>query len=159
LAQIERQQRHDVALAGFIDNDDVKARCPRIEVFDHARQRHDPHRHGVPAFTHFASRFGAQQGNPYAGSLTDATDGIEPADQRLALRRRRSPGLVGPRAPIDEINRGLANLLAQFFALALQRLDGNTGTPLQFVTQAAPDPGALEVAGNLSAAMNTFTTV
>src|SRR5258708_37997775 len=34
LAQVQRDEGHDVTLAGFIDDDDIKASCTRIKIFD-----------------------------------------------------------------------------------------------------------------------------
>src|SRR5215471_1147515 len=42
-AKVKSDEGHDVALAGFVDDDDVEAREARIEIFDHAGERHDPH--------------------------------------------------------------------------------------------------------------------
>src|SRR5258708_31033895 len=35
LAQVQGDQRHHVALAGFVDDDNVEARGARVKVFDH----------------------------------------------------------------------------------------------------------------------------
>src|SRR5207245_1174725 len=88
LAQIERDESHDVTLAGFIDDDDVEASCPRIKIFDNARERHNPNGNGAAALAHLASGFGAKQRDADAVTFSDAADRVKPADERLALAWR-----------------------------------------------------------------------
>src|SRR5262245_54294182 len=45
-AQVERHKSHDVALASFVNDDDIEASIARVEVFHDARERHDPYRNG-----------------------------------------------------------------------------------------------------------------
>ena len=51
------------------------------------RQRHDPHRHSAPALPHLFCGFRPQHRHTNARALADSADGVEPADQRLALPR------------------------------------------------------------------------
>src|SRR6266568_138340 len=86
-SEIKCDQGHDVALAGFIDNQDVEARDAGIKIFDHAGKRHDPDGNGAAALTHFSGGFRAQQGYAHAVPFANAADGVEPADERLTLTR------------------------------------------------------------------------
>src|SRR6266481_83085 len=88
LAQVQRNEGHDVTLAGFIDDDNIEASCARIKIFDNARQWHNPNGNGAAALAHLASGFGAKQGDADAVAFADAADGVEPADECLALARR-----------------------------------------------------------------------
>src|SRR5260370_33582593 len=63
-SEIESDQGHDVALAGFVNNDDVEAGGARIEVFDYARKRHDPDRNRAASFGHFPGGFGGKETTP-----------------------------------------------------------------------------------------------
>src|SRR4029077_13146489 len=87
LAQVQCDQSHHVALTGFINDDNVETGSMRVKVFDHARKRHDPDGNGPTAFAHFPCRFRTQKGDADSVTLADATNGVEPADKRLALRR------------------------------------------------------------------------
>src|SRR5258708_25876137 len=84
-SEIESDQGHDVALAGFVNNDDVEAGGARIEVFDYARKRHDPDRNRAAAFGHFPGGFGAKESNTDAVTFAEAANGGQPAPQRLPL--------------------------------------------------------------------------
>src|SRR3989442_13083051 len=97
--EIESDQGHDVALAGFVNDDDVESRGARIEVFDHAGQRHDPYGNGTAAFGHFPGCFGAQEINTDAVALADTANGVQPPDQRLAVTGRSAAGRRRPAAP------------------------------------------------------------
>src|SRR5579862_9236145 len=119
-AQVQRDQSHHVALASFIDNDDVEARAPRIKVFDHARKRHDPYGDGSAALAHFSRRLGSQQRNTDSVSLADATNSVEPADESLSLPRRGTTRLRGPRTLVNKFNGHAAKLFAELFAFGLQ---------------------------------------
>src|SRR4029077_9968378 len=54
LPQVQRDQRHYVALAGFVDDDNVETRGAWVKVFDHAGKRHDPDGNGPAALAHFS---------------------------------------------------------------------------------------------------------
>src|SRR5262249_15526939 len=92
-AEIQGNQSHHVALAGFVNDDNVEARHARIEIFNHARQRHDPNGNSAAAFAHFSGGFRAQERNADAMSFADAAYRVEPPDKRLALARRSTAGL------------------------------------------------------------------
>src|SRR5262249_7163076 len=112
LAQIQGDKGHHIALAGFIDDDNVKTSSAGVEVFHHARERHDPDGDSATARAHFPGSFGAQEGNSYAVTFANATDGIEPADERLTLFCGGAPCLRTPRAFVDEFYRRAAQLFA-----------------------------------------------
>ena len=105
----------------------------RVEVFDHARKWHDPDGNGSAALAHFSGRFGAQKRNADSVTFADATDGVEPTDERLALARRRAACLRGPRAFVDKFDGDAAKLLAHFFALRLQGFERNAGAAIEFI--------------------------
>ena len=63
LAEIQRNQRHDVALAGFVDDDHVEASDARVEILDHPGKRHHPHGDGAAALRHFSGGLGSQERN------------------------------------------------------------------------------------------------
>src|SRR5258707_14718665 len=48
-SEIKSDESHDVALAGFVDNDHVEARGPRVQGLDNAGKRHHPDGHGAAA--------------------------------------------------------------------------------------------------------------
>src|SRR5580692_124411 len=133
LAQVQGDQRHHVALAGFIDDDDIEARVARVKVFDHSRKRHDPHGYGPAAFAHFSRRLGTQKRNADPMPLTDATNGVEPADESLALPRRGTARLRGPRTLVDEFNGHAVKLLAEFFAFGLEGFERDTGAAIELI--------------------------
>src|SRR5690348_4543303 len=120
-AKVERGQGHDVALAGFVNDDDVETRVARIEILYDPRKRHDPDGHSTAALGHFSSRFGAQQPDANAVAFANPADGIEPADERLPLVRGSAASLPGPGAAVDQIDRHAAKAFAEFFDLGLQR--------------------------------------
>ena len=133
LAQVQGDQRHHVALAGFIDDDDIEARGARVKVFDHSRKRHDPYGDGPAAFAHFSRRLGTQKRNADSVTLADAANGVEPADESLALPRRGTARLRGPRALVDEFNGRAAKLVAEFFAFGLQGFERDTGAAIELI--------------------------
>jgi len=92
-AKVKRDQRHHVALAGFIDDHYVEARGPGIEVFNHPRKWHDPYGNGSATLSHLPGRFRAQKRDADSMTLPNTADRVEPADQRLPLSHRGSAGL------------------------------------------------------------------
>jgi len=119
-SQVERDESHDIALAGFVDDDYVKAGDARVEIFNDAGKRHHPDGNGAAAFGHFSGCFGTQERNANAVAFADAANGVQPADQRLALAGGGAVGLRGPRAFVNEADGGAAELLAKFLAFRLQ---------------------------------------
>src|SRR5258708_7547359 len=101
-AEIESDQGHNVALAGFVNDDDVEAGGARIEVFDYARKRHDPDRNRAAAFGHFPGGFGAKESNTDAVTFADAANGVQPSHQRLTLAGGSAASLSGPGGPVHE---------------------------------------------------------
>src|SRR5258708_1725517 len=132
-AQVQRDQRHHVALAGFIDDDNVEPRGARVKVFDHAGKRHHPYGDGPTALAHFSGCFSAQKGNADSVTFADATYGVQPADERLALTRRGAARLRGPGAFVDQFDGYTAQLLAQFFALGLQGFERDAGAEIELI--------------------------
>src|SRR5260370_5907895 len=100
-SEIESDQGHDVALAGFVNNDDVEAGGARIEVFDYARKRHDPDRNRAAAFGHFPGGFGAKESNTDAVTFADAANGVQPSHQRRTLAGGSAVGPGRPRRPVQ----------------------------------------------------------
>src|SRR6266446_1854787 len=49
-SQIERDESHDIALAGFVDDDNIEASDTRVEIFNDAGQRHHPNGNRAAAF-------------------------------------------------------------------------------------------------------------
>src|SRR5215470_10133111 len=68
-AEIQRDQGHHIALARFVNDDNVEASHARIEVFHNARKRHDPHGDGAAALAHFSGGFRAKEGYADAVAL------------------------------------------------------------------------------------------
>ncbi len=66
-------------------------------------------------------------------TFADAADGVEPADESLALPRRGPARLRGPRALVDEFDGHTAQLLAQFFALRLQGFERDAGAAIELI--------------------------
>ena len=60
-AQIKRDKRIEVGLAGLVYDHYVETRRPRIEALGHDRDRHDPDRHRVGASLHKLARFGQER--------------------------------------------------------------------------------------------------
>src|SRR5258706_11928880 len=110
LAQIQRDESHNVTLAGFINDDDVETSGAGIKIFDNARQRHDPNRNGAAALAHFTGGLGAKQGDADTMAFADAATGVEPADECLTLARGGAAGFRGPWPFFGEFNGGAANL-------------------------------------------------
>src|SRR4029077_6291359 len=155
LTKVQGDQRHNVALAGFIDDDNVEASGAWIEVLYHARKRHDPDGNGPAALAHFSCRFGAQKGNPDAVTFADTTAGVEPADERLTLSRRGAARLRRPRPLVDEFDGHAAKLLAEFFALGLEDFERNAAAAIEFIIQLTPGPGRAGVARRLASTMHS----
>ena len=154
LAQVQGDQCHHIALAGFIDDDYIEASGARIEVFDYARKRHDPHRNSPAALAHFFGCFGAQNGHADSMTFADAADRVEPAHKCLALARRRAARLRGPGALIDEFDGRETQLLTEFFALGLQGFERDARAAIEFVVELTPGPCRSGVAWRLAAAMH-----
>ena len=79
-SQVTGNGGHHVALARFVDDDDVEPGGTRIELLNHAGEWHDPHGHGIAALVHQASGFDAKLGRPPTRSATDPANGISPSD-------------------------------------------------------------------------------
>src|SRR6516162_7493522 len=154
-AEIEGRQRHDVALAGLVDDDHVEPCQTRIEILDDSRERHDPDRNGAATLGHLSGGFRAKQRNANAVALADSANGVEPADQRLPLARRSAVSLPGPGPAVDQVDRHAAKMLAELFDFRLQRFEGNLGAAIEFVIELAPNPGGGRIARRLAAAMHT----
>src|SRR4029077_17550291 len=71
-AQVQGDQGHYVALAGFVDDDNVETTSGAVKGFDHAGKRHDPGGNCAAAVAHFSGRFGAQKGNANSVTFADA---------------------------------------------------------------------------------------
>src|SRR5258708_7162001 len=99
-AEIESDQGHNVALAGFVNDDHVEARGARVEVFDDARERHDPDGNGTAAFGHFPGGFSAKKSNADAVTFADAANGVQPADESLTLAGGSTAGPSRANAPV-----------------------------------------------------------
>jgi len=67
------------------------------------------------ALAHLPGSFGAQQCDADAVAFANATNGVEPANERLTLASEVRRGLRRPCALVDEFNGGAAKLLAEFF--------------------------------------------
>src|SRR2546430_795952 len=96
-SEIQSDEGHDVALACFVDDDDVKAGGARVKIFDHAGKRHYPDGNGATAFGHFPGGFGAEERNADAVPFADAANGVQPSDQRLTLAGGSAGGPRGAR--------------------------------------------------------------
>ena len=153
--EIESDQGHDVALAGFVNDDDVESRGARIEVFDHAGQRHDPYGNGAAAFGHFPGGFGAQESYADAVTFADTANGVQPPDQRLALTGRSAAGLSGPGAPVNQADGDAAKLFTKLITLGLERFEGNARAAVEFIVELAPSPGGRGIARRLTTAVST----
>src|SRR2546428_9419967 len=154
LAKVERDERHHIALAGLVDDDHIEARDARVEIFDHARDRHNPDRHGTAALGHFPGGFRAQQGNTNAVAFADPANGVEPADQRLALAGRSAASPRRPGAAVDEVDGHAAKLFAELFTFWLQGFERNIGAAIEFVVELAPNPGCRRIARRFDAAVD-----
>src|SRR5260370_977606 len=124
------------------------------EIVDHARKRHHPDGNGAAAFRHFPGGFSAEERNAYAVSFADAANGVQPSDQRLALAGGSAAGLSGPGALVNQADGDAAKLFTKFFALGLERFEGNAGAAVEFIVELAPSPGRGGIAGRLSAAVD-----
>src|SRR5712664_422403 len=154
-SEIESDEGHDVALAGFVDDDHVETSGARVEIFDHAGKRHHPDRNGAAAFGHFPGGFSTQERNANAVAFADAANGVQPSDERLALAGGSAAGLSGPSALVNEADGDAAKLFAKFFALGLERFEGNAGAAVEFIVELSPSPGRGGIAGRLTAAVNS----
>src|SRR5690242_13641939 len=150
LAKIKSGERHDVALAGFVNDDNVEARVAGIEIFHHARERHDPDRNGAATLGHFSGRLRAQQANANPVALADSSDGVEPSDKGLALVGRSAASLAGPRAAVDQIHSHAAEVLTKLFDFGLQRFQRCLGATIELVIELAPNPGGGRIARRFS---------
>ena len=119
-AEIQSDESHHVALAGFVDDDHIESRDSRVKIFDDTRKRHDPNGDSAAALAHFSCGFIAQERNADAVAFADAANGIKPADERLTLTGRGTTRLRGPGTLINQFDCCAAELLAQFFAFCLQ---------------------------------------
>src|SRR5258708_33476924 len=154
-SQIERDESHDIALAGLVNDDDVKARDTRVEIFNDAGKRHHPDGNRAAAFGHFSGRLGTQERNTNAVAFADAANGVQPADQRLPLAGGGAVGLRGPRAFVNEADSGAAELLAKFLAFRLQSFERDAGAAVEFIVELAPDPRGGRIAWRFAAAVNS----
>jgi len=87
-------------------------------------------------------------------AFADATDGVEPADERLALARSSAARLRGPRTLVDQFDGHSAQLLAQFFALGLEDFKRDACAPIQLIVELTPGPGGSGVPRRLATAMH-----
>src|ERR1700677_410184 len=58
LAQVERDECHNVALTGFVDDDNIESRFTGIKIFDDAGERHNPNGHRPAAIRHLLCGLG-----------------------------------------------------------------------------------------------------
>src|SRR2546429_6734338 len=154
-AEIKRGQRHYIALAGLVDDHDVEPCQTGIEVLDDSRERHDPDGNGAATLGHLSGGFRAQQRDANAVALADSANGIEPADQRLALARRSAASLPRPGTTVDQLDGHAAKMFAELFDFRLQRFEGNLGAAIEFIVELAPNPGSGRIARRLATAMHT----
>src|SRR5436853_158722 len=155
LSKIESDERHDIALAGLVNDDHVETGGARIEVFDHAGKRHYPDGNGAAAFGHFPGGFGTQVRNANAVPFADAPNGVQPSDERLALAGRSATGLSGPGALVNETDGDAAKLFTKVFALRLEPLEGDAGAAVELVIELAPNLGCGGATGRLTAAVDS----
>src|SRR5713101_6486296 len=153
-SEIEGDESHDVALAGFVNDDDVESSGARVEVFDYAGKRHHPDGDGAATFGHFPGRFGTQERNSNAVAFADAANRVQPSDQRLTLAGRSAACLGGPGAPVNESYGDAAKLFTKFFTPGLERFEGNAGAAVEFIIELTPNPGSRGITRRLSAAMH-----
>src|SRR5690349_14557446 len=153
-AEVQGDEGHDVALAGFVDDDDIEAGEARIEIFYHTGEWHNPHGHGAAALGHLSRGFRTQERDADAVALADTTDGVEPADESLTLVRRSTARLASPGAAVDEVDGDAAEMLTKLFDFGLQSFQGNTGAAVEFVVELTPDPGGGRIVRVLAAAMH-----
>src|SRR5437899_582931 len=153
-SRLEPGDPRRIAMAGLFDDDHIEARGARVEIFDQARDRHNPDRHGTAALGHFPGGFRAQQGNTNAVAFADPANGVEPADQRLALAGRSAASLRRPGAAVDEVDGHAAKLFAEFFTFGLQGFERNIGAAIEFVVELAPNPGCRRIARRFAAAVH-----
>ena len=143
---VERDQRHDVALARLVRDHHVEARG-RLEGFHRLRQGHDPHRDRRAALGHLLAGLDDEARNALPHPLADPAHHVEPAHQGLLLLRSGPPHLRSPRAALDQLGGHLPQLGADPIDLRLQRGQGGLPSLLQLVVKLPPEPGRLGVAG------------
>src|SRR5260370_23241072 len=130
-SKIDSDESHGVALAGFINDDDVEASGARVEVLDHAGKRHYTDGNGAAAFGHCPGGFGTQERNADAVAFADAANGVQPSDKRLTLPGGSAASLGGPGALVNEADGDAAKLFAIFFAFCLDRFEGNADAAVE----------------------------
>src|SRR5579864_985713 len=155
MTQVKCDESHDVALTGFIDNDDIKTRFSWIKVLDHSGEGHDPDWHGAPTLRHLMGRLHAQTRRTKTGALADLPDGVEPADERLPLGKRSSPRLKHPGEVVNEIDRRTLDLCGGSFDGGLKLIDRHAGATVQFALNLAPGPGLRGVSRHVGARVRT----
>ena len=111
-AQVQRQQRQQVALAGLVDDDHVEARLARVEALGHARlsgmiQTGTASRARVSSSRAFA----LQLGRALARALADLALGVGPAVQRLPRLEAVRRSCASQARAIDKLDGDLAQLL------------------------------------------------
>ena len=156
-AEIKRGQRHYIALAGLVDDHDVEPCQTGIEVLDDSRERHDPDGNGAATLGHLSGGFRAQQRDANAVALADSANGIEPADQRLALARRSAASLPRPGTTVDQLDGHAAKMFAELFDFRLQRFEGNLGAAIEFIVELPPCPRGCSIARRLASAVDART--
>src|ERR1700756_2611580 len=155
VTQVKCNESHDIALTGFIDNDDIKTRLSWIKVLDHSRERHHPDRNGAPTLRHLIGRLHTQTRRSYTCALADLPYGVEPADERLPLGKRGSPRLKHPGEVVNEIDRRGLHLSGRSFDGVLKVIDGHAGPTVQFTLNLAPRPGLRGVSRHVGARVRT----
>ena len=151
LAHRERDEAEHVALAGLVDDHDVEPGGGDVEALDDARQRHDPHRHGVAAFGEGLARLLLEPADALAGALADLLVQGEPAAQRLLLLERGAAELGVPRERLDVARGGVLQLLADPGQLGEQVLEIDRVQPRERLIEQAIAERVLEAARRLAA--------
>ena len=66
-------------------------------------------------------------------ALPDATDGVQPTNERLTLPGGSAARLRRPGTFVDQFDGYPPKLLAQLFAFRLQDFEGDAGPAIQFI--------------------------
>jgi hypothetical protein len=140
LPEITSDQRHDIALARLVDNDNIKACRARIELFDYASEWHDPNWYRTSALAHQSDGLDAQLRRAAARAAANSPHCVRPSDQRLSLSKTHTCSLSRPCPTVDEFSRSLTKLCPERVKLTFDITKRQARTAFKLVVELPPEP-------------------
>src|SRR5262245_7333563 len=140
VAEVPGEKAADVGLAGLVHDHHVETTARQVHRLRNARERHDPHRHGIPRSRQQPSCFFLKLRHSLASSLSNFLLDVRPPLQRLLRREIDATLLPEPSTPIDEIRRHSAQVRSKPMHAVHQEPLVQLRAPLELGVELTPLP-------------------